>query len=56
MFGLGKQLHPSSRYGGTGFGLAICDKIVTQHGGRIWATARPGQGSVFYFTLPSSEG
>ncbi|MCU1222867.1 MAG: multi-sensor signal transduction histidine kinase [Edaphobacter sp.] len=37
--------------GGTGLGLAICRSIITQHGGRIWATSTPGQGTIFHFTL-----
>ncbi len=42
----------SRAMGGTGLGLAICRSIITQHGGRIWASSPPGQGATFHFTLP----
>ena len=49
------RLHGADRFEGTGIGLAVCQKIVDQHGGRIWADGRPGEGATFHFTLPLAE-
>ncbi len=50
-----RRLHGEEAYPGTGIGLAVCDRIVEQHGGTIWVSSELGEGSVFSFTMPAGE-